>query len=39
MENMHRRLKRVGDLFAPVLADRQDIRPFLEALVGEGKGK
>ena len=37
MKNIHRRLKRVGDLFAPVLTDRQDIRPFLEALAGEGK--
>ncbi len=34
MTNIHRRLKRVGDLFAPVLTDRQDIRPFLEALAG-----
>ena len=35
MTNIHRRLKRVGDLFAPVLTDRQDIRPFLEALAGK----
>ena len=29
---MTRRLKRVGDLFAPVLTDRQDIAPFLDGL-------
>ena len=34
IKNMKRRLKRVGDLFAPVLTDRQDIAPFLDALAG-----
>jgi bifunctional non-homologous end joining protein LigD len=36
------RLDRYGDLFKPVLSDRQDITPFLKALSrngGEGKGK
>jgi bifunctional non-homologous end joining protein LigD len=32
LRNVFRRLKRMGDLFAPVLEDRQDIRPFLDAL-------
>jgi bifunctional non-homologous end joining protein LigD len=32
MKNIFRRLKRVGDLFQPVLTDRQDIGPFLRAL-------
>ena len=36
MKNIVGRLGRMGDLFAPVLTDRQDISPFLEAL---GKGR
>jgi bifunctional non-homologous end joining protein LigD len=32
IRTIFRRLGRVGDLFAPVLEDRQDIGPFLEAL-------
>jgi bifunctional non-homologous end joining protein LigD len=32
MKNLFRRLARTGDLFGPVLTDRQDIAPFLEAL-------
>ena len=35
MKNIFRRLKRVGDLFEPVLTDRQDIAPFLEALAAK----
>jgi bifunctional non-homologous end joining protein LigD len=34
MKNLFRRLARTGDLFAPVLTDRQDIAPFLRVLPG-----
>ena len=33
IRTIFRRLKRVGDLWAPVLSDRQDISPFLKALI------
>ena len=32
IRNILRRLKRMGDLFEPVLKDRQDIAPFIKAL-------
>jgi bifunctional non-homologous end joining protein LigD len=34
ISTIFKRLDRIGDLFAPMLKDRQDIGPFCEALHG-----